>query len=46
MNQLRQIIDLKARKVKPKNYENNIFQGILDKEAQRVQQENVLLSKS
>lgn len=32
MNQLRQIIDLKAKKVKPKNYESSIFQTIMDKE--------------
>jgi len=36
MNLLRQIIDLKAKKVKAKNYESQIFQTILDKEQQRV----------
>lgn len=46
MNQLRQIIDLKGKKVKPKNYDSQIFTGILDKEAQRVHQENISLSKS
>ena len=32
MNQLRQIIDLKAKKVKPKNYESQSFLTIMDKE--------------
>ena len=46
MNQLRQIIDLKAKKVKPKNYESLIFQTIMDKEQQRVTQESTILSKN
>ena len=32
MNQLRQIIDIKAKKVKTKNYESAIFVSIMDKE--------------
>ena len=32
MNLLRQIIDLKAKKVKQKNYESQIFLTILEKE--------------
>ena len=43
MNLLRQIIDLKAKKVKAKNYESQIFHTILEKEQQRVVQENVNL---
>lgn len=46
MNQLRQIIDLKAKKVKPKNYESSIFVTILDKEQQRVTQEGAGLAKN
>ena len=45
MNQLRQIIDLKAKKVKPKNYESSIFQTIMDKEQTRVKQESDSLAK-
>lgn len=45
MNQLRQIIDLKAKKVKPKNYESSIFQTIMDKEQTRVKQEADSLAK-
>jgi len=33
MNLLRQIIDLKAKKVKTKNYDSAIFNNILEKEA-------------
>jgi hypothetical protein len=36
---------LKARKLKPKNYEVAIFTGILEKEGQRVHLENITLSK-
>ena len=36
MNLLRQIIDVKAKKVKQKNYETQIFLTILEKEQQRV----------
>jgi hypothetical protein len=36
---------LKAKKVKPKNFETGIFQTIIDKEQQRVTQENVSLQK-
>jgi hypothetical protein len=36
MNQLRQIIDLRARKVKTKNYETAIFVGIIEKESARI----------
>jgi hypothetical protein len=36
---------LKARKLKPKNYEVAIFTGILEKEGQRVLLENITLSK-
>ena len=32
MNLLRQIIDLKAKKVKAKNYDSQIFHTILEKE--------------
>jgi len=32
MNTLRQIIDLKAKKVKPKSYESSIFQTVMEKE--------------
>ena len=46
MNLLRQIIDLKAKKVKQKNYESQIFLTILEKEQQRVQQENHCLVKN
>jgi hypothetical protein len=46
MNLLRQIIDLKARKVKPKNYESQIFMTIVEKEQQRVTQENQCLVKN
>lgn len=45
MNQMRQIIDLKARKVKTKNYESQIFQNIIEKEQQRIIQENITLAK-
>lgn len=45
LNQLRQIIDLRNRKVKTKNYESAAFVAIIDKEAQRIQQENTLLAK-
>ena len=45
MNQLRQIIDLRARKVKTKNYETAIFVGIIEKESARIQQENILIAK-
>jgi hypothetical protein len=45
LNQLRQIIDIKAKRVKTKTYDNSAFQSILDKEFMRVNQENVLLSK-
>lgn len=45
MNLLRQIIDLKAKKIKAKNYESQIFLSIVEKEQQRVLQENVALQK-
>lgn len=46
MNTLRQIIDLKAKKVKPKSYESSIFQTVMEKEQQRVTQESTGLSKN
>ena len=46
MNQLRQIIDIKAKKVKTKSYESIIFQSILDKEQARVKQEAESLTKA
>jgi len=45
MNQLRQIIDLRNRKVKQKNYESQIFVQLIEKEQQRIQQENILIAK-
>jgi len=45
MNQLRQIIDLRNRKVKQKNYESQIFVQLIEKEQQRIQQENIFIAK-
>lgn len=45
MNQLRQIIDLRARRVKTKNYETATFVAIIEKESTRIQQENILIAK-
>jgi hypothetical protein len=45
MNQLRQIIDIKNRKVKTKNYEGAVFGLIIEKEQTRIMQENQQIAK-
>jgi len=39
------MVDLRNRKVKSKNYESQIFIQIIEKEQQRIQQENILIAK-
>jgi len=38
-------VDLRNRKVKSKNYESQMFIQIIEKEQQRIQQENILIAK-
>ena len=46
MNFLKQIIDFKTRKLKPKYTDSSVFFNILQKENQRSQLENFHLNKT
>ena len=45
MNNLRQAIDLKNQRFKPKYSDSNIFNLVLQREAQRINNESYLLNK-
>jgi len=46
LNSLKQIVDTKARKLKPKFSDDKPYVGVIQKEQQRVIQENFYLSKA
>ena len=39
------MIDLRNKRIKSKNYESSIFPTLIEKEQQRIQQENILIAK-